>query len=127
MAGPISTGVYAPAATGTVVLSGAYSGSLANLAPAAGGTLVIANNISAGTLNVAGGAYAATSPASFGPTTLQLNGGTLAAATALTGGNAIANSLVFTTTGSQDAQLRRHFQPGTERVAELEQRHVQSE
>ncbi len=101
MAGPISTGVYAPAATGTVVLSGAYSGSLANLAPAAGGTLVIANNISAGTLNVAGGAYAATSPASFGPTTLQLNGGTLAAATALTGGNAIANSLVFTTTGSK--------------------------
>ena len=101
MAGPISTGVYAPAATGTVVLSGAYSGSLANLAPAAGGTLVIANNISAGTLNVAGGAYAATSPALFGPTTLQLNGGTLAAATALTGGNAIANSLVFTTTGAK--------------------------
>ena len=99
MAGPIGSGVYAPAAGGIVYLSGPYSGLLANLVPPAGATLVIANNVSSGTLNVAGGAYAATSPASFGPATLQLNGGTLAAATPLTAGNAITNSLVWTTSG----------------------------
>ena len=95
MVGPFSTGTYAPAAGGTVVLSGAYSGSLASLVPAAGGTMVIANNTTAGTINVAGGAFFATNSSSFGPATLSLNGGTLGATTALTGGNALANPLIW--------------------------------
>ncbi|MGA2035853.1 MAG: autotransporter-associated beta strand repeat-containing protein, partial [Thermoguttaceae bacterium] len=94
---PMSTGYYAPAATGTVVLAGAYSGALANLAPLSGGTLVINNNVTAGTLNVAGGAYFANNNSSFGltTTTLSLNGGTLGATTALTGSNAVANPLTW--------------------------------
>ena len=68
MSGSVSGGVYAPAAGGTVVLSGPYSGPLTNLTPSAGSSLVIANNISAGTLNVASGlAFFANSGSSFGP------------------------------------------------------------
>ena len=92
---PASSGAYAPAATGTVILSSTYSGPLANLTPAVGGALLIADNVTAGTLNVAGGAYFAASPTSFGPAILQLNGGTLAATTALTGSNSIANGLIW--------------------------------
>ncbi len=66
IASPMSTGVYAPAATGTVILSGTYSGPLANLAPAAGGTLVIDDITSSGTLSIAKGAFFATGPTSFG-------------------------------------------------------------
>ncbi|MGA2033335.1 MAG: PA14 domain-containing protein, partial [Thermoguttaceae bacterium] len=94
---PMSSGYYAPAATGTVVLASTYSGLLANLAPASGGTLVINSNVTAGTLNVAGGGYFANNSSSFGPTTttLSLNGGTLGATTALTGSNAVANPLTW--------------------------------
>ncbi len=95
LASPVSGGTYSAAAGGTVVLSSSYSGPLANLAPASGGTLVIGSNLSTGTLNVAGGAYIAQNPSSFGPATLQLNGGSLGAMMPLTGGNAIANALTW--------------------------------
>ena len=99
LSGTVSGGTYSPAAGGTVVLgvSGAYTGSLANLTPPVGSTLVIVNNTSSGTLNVAGGAFLATSSTSFGPATLEFGGGTLAATTALTGSNALANPLVWGT------------------------------
>ena len=45
---------------------------------------MIANNTTTGTLNVAGGAYVAITGSSFGPATLSLNGGTLAAAQGVT-------------------------------------------
>ncbi|MGA2031230.1 MAG: autotransporter-associated beta strand repeat-containing protein, partial [Thermoguttaceae bacterium] len=92
---PMNTGYYAPAATGTVVLANTYSGSLANLAPLSGGTLVINNNVTNGTLDVANGGYFAGNLSSFGPVTLQLDGGTLGATTALTGANAVANILTW--------------------------------
>ena len=88
----VSGGYFAPAATGTVVLGGSYSGLLGNLAPASGGTLVVNTNVSSGTLNVVGGAFVAANSLSFGPATLLFSGGSLGAATALTGSNAIANS-----------------------------------
>ena len=90
----MSTGVYAPAATGTVFLAGAYSGPLANLVPAAGGILMVASNTTPGTLNVAGGAFYATNNSSFGPATLSLNGGSLGATTAVT----VPNALVWSST-----------------------------
>ena len=105
---PMSGGYYAPAAGGTVILSDTtvgYSGTLANLAPLAGGTLVIADNVTAGTLTIKGGAYEATNSLSFGPTVLSLDGGTLAAATALTGSNAIGNVLTLTTSGAGSRTL----------------------
>ncbi len=92
LASALSTGTYSPAAAGTVVLSNSYSGLLANLAPASGGTLVIANNLTAGTLNVVNGAYVATNAASFGPTTLSLNGGSLGA---IGGPVSVANPLLW--------------------------------
>ncbi len=96
MVGPISSGTYSPAAGGIVYLSGAYSGPLANLTPQAGGALVIANNASSGTLSIAGGAYVATNNSSFGPATLALDGGTLAAAQNVT----LANALTWGATPS---------------------------
>ena len=80
-------------------------GPLANLAPLAGGTLVIADNVTAGTLTIAGGAYEATNSPSFGPAILSLDGGTLAATTALTGSNAIGNVLTLTTSGAGSRTL----------------------
>ena len=58
---------YAPANTGTVFLSGTYSGGLNRLAPLAGGTLLINDNTTSGTLSIAGGGYFATGSSSFGP------------------------------------------------------------
>ena len=71
----------------------------------AGGTLVIADNVTAGTLTIKGGAYEATNSLSFGPAVLSLDGGTLAAATALTGSNAIANVLTLATSGAGSRTL----------------------
>ncbi len=99
MGGLVTSGTYSPAATGTVVLSGTYSGVLANLKPLAGGFLVINDNTTSGTLTVANGAYVASGASSFGPATLSLDGGTLAATAALTGSNAVGNLLVSTTSG----------------------------
>ena len=93
--GLVTSGTYAPATAGTLFLSGTYSGSLKNLTPAAGGALVINDNTSSGTLTIAAATYVATNNASFGPATLALDGGTLAATTALTGSNAIANPLAL--------------------------------
>ena len=89
VSGAVNAGVYTPAAGGLVYLSGAYSGPLANLVPQTGGALVVTSNSTTGTLNVAGGAYVAVTGSSFGPATLSLNGGSLAAAQGVTIGNAI--------------------------------------
>ncbi len=102
--GLAGSATYSPAAAGTVVLSGTFAGPLKYLAPLAGGSLVINDNSSSGTLNLAGGAYLATSNAAFGPATLALDGGTLAATTPLTGSNAIANLLVLNTSGGTAAR-----------------------
>jgi autotransporter-associated beta strand protein len=94
--GPVAAGIYSPQNTGTIVLAGNYSGSPGNLVPAAGGTVVLnASNSVTGTLNVTGGAFIAGNSASFGTTTLQFNGGTIGANTALTGSNAITNSMTW--------------------------------
>ena len=80
---------------------------MAGLAPS-GGTLVIADNLSSGTLNVANGAFIASSTAGFGPATLELDGGTLAATTPLTGAAALSNPLVWG--ASPQPHHRRQFQ-----------------
>ena len=104
--GLAGSATYSPAAAGTVVLSGTFAGPLKNLAPLAGGTLVINDNSSSGTLNLAGGAYLATSNAAFGPATLALDGGTLAAAAPMTGVNAIGNPLVLGTSTANGGVAR---------------------
>ena len=72
MPDPMNTGYYAPANTGTVVLSSTYSGPVANLAPLSGGTLVINNNVSAGTLECRRqGPMLAPAIRSLGPVTLS--------------------------------------------------------
>ncbi len=95
LAGVVSSGKFAPQSLGTVVLSGTYSGPLANLVPASGGILVLNDNTTSGTLNIAGGGYYASSPGAFGPATLALSGGSLGATTALTGSNAVPAALVW--------------------------------
>ncbi len=88
--------VYAPASGGTVQFTGDYQDLVANLQPAVGGTLLFSSSTSmSGTLNVAGGAFVAGNTNSFGTLTLQINGGTLGASTALTGTNAVSNPLIW--------------------------------
>jgi autotransporter-associated beta strand protein len=99
--GPVSSGIYAPQSTGTIVLAGNYSGLPTSLVPATGGTVVLnASNSMTGTLNVAGGTFIAGNSAAFGGTTLQFNGGSIGANTNLTGSNAINNQMAWGTTAS---------------------------
>ena len=118
LAGAMSGGYFAPGAGGSVILSNTYSGPLASLVPAAGGTLVIGNNSTSGTLNVIGGAYEASSPTSFGPATLEINGGSLGATTARHGHQPAGVG------NDAHAELRRQFPSDLERIARPGQRHL---
>ena len=81
-----------------MTFSGGYSGTTSQLTPAAGGVLYfpVANPGLSGTLDLANGGYVAGNRNAFGPaTTLELDGGTLAASTTLTGSLSIANPITF--------------------------------